>query len=179
VSELLPCPFCGSDDVFMSQAVQGSCWVVCEAVSCGAIGPTKPTPTEAAAAWNRRTLIRTGEASVVRPTDMPPSIAPPEAVRPVEMESRLIGDIAAFRASDVELMEAFDFTRPCLGRARERITGDLILVQVSGGLQGGFAWAYAKPRATPADAARTRDGQTMAIASNPRNQPLSLGLQSS
>jgi hypothetical protein len=80
------------------------------------------------------------------------------------MESRLIGDIAAFRASEVELMEAFDFTRPCLGRARERITGDLILVQVSGGLQGGFAWAYAKPRATPAAIARTRDGQPMAIS---------------
>jgi hypothetical protein len=95
---------------------------------------------------------------------MPSSIAPPEVVRPVEIESRLIGDIAAFRASDVELMEAFDFTRPCLGRAREKIMGDLILVQVSGGLQGGFAWAYAKPRAMPADAARTRDGQPMAIS---------------
>jgi hypothetical protein len=73
----------------------------------------------------------------------------PQAVLPVEMESRLIGDIAAFRASEVELVEAFDPTRPCLGRARERITGDLILVQVSGMLQGGFAWAYARPRATP------------------------------
>ena len=77
----------------------------------------------------------------------------PEAVLPVEMESRLIGDIAAFRASEVELVEAFDFTRPCLGRARERIAGNLILVQVSGDLQGGFAWAYAKPRAARADAA--------------------------
>jgi hypothetical protein len=73
----------------------------------------------------------------------------PEAVLPVEMESRLIGDIAAFRASEVELVEAFDPTRPCLGRARERIAGDLILVQVSGMLQGGFAWTYARPRATP------------------------------
>ena len=67
----------------------------------------------------------------------------------MEMESRLIGDIAAFRASAVELVEAFDPTRPCLGRARERIAGDLILVQVSGMFQGGFAWAYARPRATP------------------------------
>ena len=68
---------------------------------------------------------------------------------PVEMESRLIGDIAVFRASEVELLEAFDPTRPYLGRARERIPGDLILVQVSGTLQGGFAWAYARARATP------------------------------
>ena len=73
----------------------------------------------------------------------------PQAVLPVEIESRLVGDMAAFRASEVELVEAFDPTRPCLGRARERIAGDLILVQVSGMLQGGFAWAYAKPRATP------------------------------
>jgi len=72
----------------------------------------------------------------------------PEAVLPVELESRLVGDMAAFRASEVELLEAFDPARPCLGRARERITSDLILVQVSGKLQGGFAWAYAKPRAT-------------------------------
>jgi hypothetical protein len=65
------------------------------------------------------------------------------------MESRLIGDMAAFRASEVEVLEAFDPTRPCLGRARERITGDLILVQVSGMLQGGFAWAYARLRTPP------------------------------
>jgi hypothetical protein len=72
----------------------------------------------------------------------------PETVLPVEMESQLIGDIAAFRASEVELLETFDPARPCLGRARERIAGDFILVQVSGRLQGGMAWAYARPRAT-------------------------------
>ena len=149
MSELLPCPFCGSDEVFVSQAVQGSCWIVCENMHCGAIGPTQPTPAEAAVAWNSRALIGTGDASAAQPTDMPTSMAP-EAVLPVEMESRLIGDMSAFRASEVELLEAFDPTRPCLGRARERITGDLILVQVSGRLQGGFAWAYARSRATPA-----------------------------
>jgi hypothetical protein len=79
---------------------------------------------------------------------MSPTLAP-EAVLPVEVESRHIGDIAAFRASEVELVEAFDRTRPCLGRARERITGDLILVQVSGRLQGGFAWVYAKSHVLP------------------------------
>lgn len=145
VSELLPCPFCGSDEVFVSQAVRGSCWVVCENLRCGAIGPTQPTAAAASAAWNSRALVGTGDESDARPTDVPHSITP-EAVLPVEMESRLIGDISAFRASEVELLEAFDPTRPCLGRARERITGDLILVQVSGMLQGGFAWAYARAR---------------------------------
>ncbi len=148
MSELLPCPFCGSDEIFVSQAVQGSCWVVCENLHCGAIGPTQPARAAAAAAWNSRARVGTGDASETRPTDVPPSMAP-EAVLPVEMESRLIGDMAAFRASEVELLEAFDPTRPCLGRARERIARDLILVQVSGMLQGGFAWAYAKPRTPP------------------------------
>jgi Lar family restriction alleviation protein len=147
VSELLPCPFCGSDEVFVSQAVQGSCWVVCENLHCGAIGPTQLTPAEALAAWNSRALVGVGNASGARPTDVSTCMAR-EAVLPVEMESRLVGDIAAFRASEIELLEAFDPARPCLGRARERITSDLILVQVSGKLQGGFAWAYARPRTT-------------------------------
>jgi Lar family restriction alleviation protein len=144
MSELLPCPFCSSNEVFMSQAVQGSCWVVCENRHCGASGPTKQTPAEASAAWNSRALVGTGDASGAWPTDVPRSMRP-EAVLPVEMESRLIGDIAAFRTGEVELVEAFDPTRPCLGRARERIAGDLILVQVSGTITGGFAWVYAKP----------------------------------
>ena len=143
MSELWPCPFCGSDEVFVSQAVQENCWVVCENLHCGAIGPTQPTPAAASAAWNSRALVGTGDEPGARRPDVPRSMAP-EAVLPVEMESRLIGDIAAFRTREVELLEAFDPTRPCLGRARERITGDLILVQVSGRLQGGFAWAYAR-----------------------------------
>jgi hypothetical protein len=107
----------------------------------------QPTPAEAAAAWNRRIRLLTDEASGTRPVDVPASMGP-EAVLPVEMESRLIGDIAAFRANEVELLETFDPARPCLGRARERIAGDCILVQVSGQFQGGVAWAYARPRAT-------------------------------
>ena len=148
MSELWPCPFCGSDEVFVSQAVQGNCWVVCENLHCGAIGPTQPTPAAASAAWNSRRLVRVEGEPEAWSTDVPRSMAP-EAVLPVEMESRLIGDMSAFRASEVELVEAFDPTRPCLGRARERIAGDLILVQVSGMLQGGFAWAYARPPAAP------------------------------
>src|SRR5437870_4621298 len=82
VSELLPCPLCGSDEVFVSQAVQGSCWVVCENLHCGAIGPTQLTPPEAVAAWNSRALVGTGDASGTRPTDVSTSMAP-EAVLPV------------------------------------------------------------------------------------------------
>ena len=148
MSELLSCPFCGSDEVFVSQAVQGSCWVVCENLPCGAIGPTQPTPAAAAVAWNSRAPMGTSDMGNAPPVHVPLAMAA-EVVLPVEMESRLSGDMAAFRASEVELLESFDPTRPCLGRARERITGNLILVQVSGMLQGGFAWAYTRPPAAP------------------------------
>src|SRR6266545_858116 len=148
MSALLPCPFCGSIDVAVSHTVQGSCWVVCETEACGAIGPTKPTPAEAASAWNTRVLVVGGHEGVALPEGAP-APGPPEAVLPVEMESRLVGDIAGFRARDVELCEERDPTRPCLGRALETIAGDLILVQVSGTIAGGFAWVYAKRRPTP------------------------------
>lgn len=82
-----------------------------------------------------------------------PAPGPPEAVLPVEMESRLVGDIAGFRARDVELREELDPIRPCLGRALEAIAGDLILVQVSGPIAGGFAWVYAKRHLTPQEPA--------------------------
>ena len=145
MSALLPCPFCGSTEVAVSHTVQGSCWVVCETDACGAIGPTKPTPAEAVSAWNTRVLGARGAEGVARPEDAPvPGL--PEVVLPVEMESRLVGDIAGFRAREVELREERDPTRPCLGRAIDVIAGDVILVQVSGTVTGGFAWVYAKPR---------------------------------
>ena len=148
MSALLPCPFCGSTEVSVSHTVQGSCWVVCETVACGAIGPTQPTPAQAASAWNTRGLGVGGDAGVALPEDAPvPGL--PEAVLPVEMESRLVGDIAGFRVHDVELCEERDPTRPCLGRALETIEGDLILVQVSGTITGGFAWVYARQRRPP------------------------------
>ena len=147
MSALLPCPFCGSTEVSVSHTVQGSCWVVCESVACGAIGPTKPTPAEAASAWNTRILaLGLGdEARVALPEDAS-GPRPPEAVLPVEMESRLVGDIAGFRVRDIELREERDPTRPCLGRAIDVIAGDVILAQVSGTITGGFAWVYAKTR---------------------------------
>src|SRR5262244_102701 len=145
MSALLLCPFCGSTEVSLSHTVQGSCWVVCETAACGAIGPTKPTPAEAVSAWNTRVLGVGSDEGVVRPEDTP-APGPPEPVRPVEMESRLVGDIAGFRAREVELREERDPTRPCLGRAIDVIEGEVILVQVSGTVTGGFAWVYAKPR---------------------------------
>jgi len=145
MSALLPCPFCGSTEVSVSHTVQGACWVVCDTEACSAIGPTKPTPAEAASAWNTRVLGVAGEAGVARPEDAP-APGPPELVLPVEMESRLVGDIAGFRAREVELHDERDPTRPCLGRAIDVIEGDVILVQVSGTVTGGFAWVYAKPR---------------------------------
>ena len=141
---LLPCPFCGSTEVSVSHTVQGSCWVVCETAACGAIGPTQPTPAEAASAWNSRVLDARGEAGPSLPGDAS-APGPPQAVLPVEIESRLVGDIASFRAREVELCEECDSTRPCLGRALETIAGDLILVQVSGPITGGFAWVYPRP----------------------------------
>ena len=128
----------------MSHTVQGSFWVVCETAACGAIGPTQLTPAEASSAWNTRVLGVGGDVGVAQPEDAP-ALGPPEAVLPVEMESRLVGDIAEFRVRDVELRDERDSTRPCLGRALETIAGDLILVQVSGTITGGFAWVYAKP----------------------------------
>ena len=144
MNALLPCPFCGGTEVSVSHTIQGSCWVVCETAACGAVGPTKLTPAEAASAWNTRVLGARGDADEALPEDAPVP-GPPEVVLPVEMESRLVGDIAGFRAREVELHEERDPTRPCLGRALETIAGDLSLVQVSGTSTGGFAWAYAKP----------------------------------
>ena len=148
MSALLPCPFCGSTEVSVSHTIQGSCWVVCETAACGAIGPTKPTPAEAASAWNTRLIGVEGDESIALPEELP-APGPPEAVLPVEMESRLVGDIAGFRVREVELRDERDPTRPCLGRAIEAIAGDLILVQVSGTMAGGFAWVYARQRPTP------------------------------
>ena len=148
MSALLPCPFCGSTEIALSHTVQGACWVVCETEACGAIGPTKSTPADAASAWNTRIIAGAGDTGAARPED-PPVPGPHGAVLPVEMESRLLGDIAGFRVSEVELREERDPTRLCLGRALETIAGDLILVQVSGTIIGGFAWVYAKRRPIP------------------------------
>src|SRR4029453_16242915 len=114
MNALLPCPFCGSTEVSVSHTVQGTCWVVCETAACGAIGPTQPTPATAALAWNTRVLGAAGDEALARPEDAP-APGPPEAVLPVEMESRLVGDIAGFRVRDVGLRDERGPTGPCLG----------------------------------------------------------------
>src|SRR5262249_52963577 len=99
---------------------------------------------EAAAAWNTRVLGMGGHAGVARSEDTP-APGPPAVVLPVEMESRLVGDIAGFPVPEGGLGARGESTRPCLGRGLVTIAGDLILVQVSGPISGGFAWVYAKP----------------------------------
>jgi Lar family restriction alleviation protein len=110
MSSLLPCPFCGSTEVSLSHTVQGFCWVVCDVDACGAAGPMKPTPAEAASAWNTRVSAVGDEAGVALSED-----SSPEVVLPVDMESRLVGDIAGFRASDVDLRKSLTRASPAWG----------------------------------------------------------------
>jgi len=48
--ELLPCPFCGSEDIGLKHDSGGS-WVSCP---CDAEGPIRDTPHTAALAWSTR-----------------------------------------------------------------------------------------------------------------------------
>jgi Lar family restriction alleviation protein len=48
--ELLPCPFCGSDETRLNETY--SHWVSCD--RCQSEGPGEDTQPEAIAAWNRR-----------------------------------------------------------------------------------------------------------------------------
>src|SRR5215510_5662030 len=142
MSALLPCPFCGSTEVSVSHTVHGACWVVCETAACGAIGPTQLTPAGAVSAWNTRVLGVEGDADVARPEDAP-VLGPPEAVLPVERESRLVGDIAGFRVRDVELGGERAPSRRPLARPVELIAVAVVLAQVSGTRRGGLEWHYA------------------------------------
>ena len=64
MSELLPCPFCGSDDVQLEYARKAQFWVYwIECNGCGCEGPIEitgdnvdalNTPEDAARAWNER-----------------------------------------------------------------------------------------------------------------------------
>ena len=49
MSDLKPCPFCGSDNT-RAYSSTGICWVEC--LSCDAVGPTAKTEAEAIDAWN-------------------------------------------------------------------------------------------------------------------------------
>jgi Lar family restriction alleviation protein len=48
---LLPCPFCGSADIWVNGDLVPK-YVVCK--KCAAFGPTAPTVTQAIERWNRR-----------------------------------------------------------------------------------------------------------------------------
>lgn len=52
--ELMPCPFCGGTARLVIEGEIGHeyCFVLCP---CGACGPGKATPAQAAQAWNVRT----------------------------------------------------------------------------------------------------------------------------
>lgn len=55
--ELKPCPFCGNSKVKMESGFPppGGFGVSCPLkIGCDSYGPNKPTPSEAAEAWNNR-----------------------------------------------------------------------------------------------------------------------------
>lgn len=52
MKELKPCPFCGGEDISVSEDTSMGAWAACAA--CGSLGPTRQTEEEAAEAWNHR-----------------------------------------------------------------------------------------------------------------------------
>lgn len=57
--EVLPCPFCGSENSLWQDENQWSKWIVCDA--CGATGPTDLGVSGAIEAWNTRKEIEIGK----------------------------------------------------------------------------------------------------------------------
>lgn len=49
---LQPCPFCGNEDLWLLN--DDGYYIFCNSQDCGAEGPVRELPTEAAEAWNRR-----------------------------------------------------------------------------------------------------------------------------
>ena len=56
MSELKPCPFCGSEAGFGHDPYSGVHWVACMEGNCPMVATTFKTPDDAAEAWNTRPL---------------------------------------------------------------------------------------------------------------------------
>lgn len=56
MTELRPCPFCGSLDLLVMSNV-GPSDAATECIGCGAVGPDGRNDEEAAALWNKRHFV--------------------------------------------------------------------------------------------------------------------------
>lgn len=52
--ELLPCPFCGGDDLIIVGGPVEDDWCAVSCLGCMTVGPHNYTDPHAIAAWNRR-----------------------------------------------------------------------------------------------------------------------------
>ena len=52
--ELLPCPFCGGDDLFIANGPPENDWCAVKCISCDTTGPTDYSDPHAIVLWNRR-----------------------------------------------------------------------------------------------------------------------------
>ena len=65
MSELLPCPFCGSEDNAVSDNGAGLMFNVhCKNKACRAKGPWERCAGDAALGWNTRPALRKGTSNV-------------------------------------------------------------------------------------------------------------------
>ena len=65
VMNMMPCPFCGSEDVrAMCGTVTDKAWVYCRA--CHATGPEVPTKTEADWAWGKDNKMHPAIPAAIR-----------------------------------------------------------------------------------------------------------------
>jgi Lar family restriction alleviation protein len=62
-TKLLPCPFCGSDSLFIYGNPVDN-WITCH--NCNANGPTKDTKRKAINAWNRRKQVSSCDVTVTQ-----------------------------------------------------------------------------------------------------------------
>jgi Lar family restriction alleviation protein len=104
--ELLPCPFCGGNDVAISvDENQGNKWGSAVCFSCSAVGPevrtgyeTYPEASwraEAAAEWNRRSPSRQSILEEAAKVAERGCLVPPDGGSPTEAEREMCEAIAA------------------------------------------------------------------------------------